>query len=151
MCTSLNKKKLISAWGFWEFNPFTACFYSWRINGVLVTFSFIVLRLENKKWREWVIRCLRSPRSIRGKYIHLIETLCPLLSNHSLISHTTHPCHNLDSSLPFITPFCNLAVPLPLSLSVCHLHPSAQQRAAARSPHRKVHHEVWAVSKSDEG
>lgn len=46
--------------------------------------------------------------SIQRKYIHLIKTSCTPLSDHSLISHTTHPCHNLYSSLTFIMVFCHL-------------------------------------------
>lgn len=107
-----------------------ACFSSGMMNDSYVECNFALLCPENKGWREWVIRSLRSLLSVRGKYIHLIGTSCSLLSNHSLISHTTHPCHNLRSSLTFITPFCNLSSPLSLSVAVwvfaiSGLHPSA--------------------------
>lgn len=96
-------------------NVSMACFnYSkTKMNDLYVKTNFVPLWLENEGWRERVTRGLWSLLSIQGKCIHLIQTSCTLLSNHSLISHTTHPCHNLYSSLTFITPFCNLSFPLP--------------------------------------
>lgn len=107
------------------------------VNYVFVTLCYVVRCLENKmkrmSYKATVVDAPPHPStatSVRWKYIHLIEALCPNaplppLSHHSLISHTTRPCHNLDSSLPSITPFCNLVFPL---------SPPLARRGAARPP-----------------
>lgn len=78
--------------------------------------NFMVLCMEKRGWSEWVIRCLWSLLLNPGKCIYLIETTCPVLWNLSY-PHTVHPWHNLLSSIPFITLFCNLSFWLPLSAS----------------------------------
>lgn len=87
--------------------------------------------------------------SIQGKYIHLIKTSRTPLSRHSLISHMTHSCHNLHSSLTFIMVFCHLSLSTLavhqclVSTMVCtHQH----NRELGGLPHHKVHDEERAVA-----
>lgn len=131
-------------------NGSMACFnYSkMEMNDLYVKSNFVPLCLENEGWRKRVTRCFWSLLSIQGKYINLIETSCALLSNHSLNSHMTHPCHDLYSSLTFITPFRNVSFPLPrqwmfqgLPSLVCN---NQHSRELWGLPHQKVQDELYA-------
>ena len=129
-----------------------ACFNSGKINDFYVECNFVLLCLENKGWREWVIRCLWSllsngkiyssnqkhPATCRQTVlsslilpIHVITSASPLhLSHHFIISLFHSLCQSGFECLPSL---------------VCTHQPSRELRGL---PHQQVHHEVCSVSTS---